>query len=60
MEVDFEVAGGIDPQIEPGVLAELLEHVVEERDARRRRRAPCAVDLEDEVDGCLLRDAVLF
>ena len=60
MEVDFEVAGGIDPQIEPGVLPELLEHVVEERDTRRCRGAPCAVDLEDEVDGCLLRDAVLF
>ena len=60
MEVDLEVAGGIDPEIEPGVLPELLEHVVEERDAGRGGRAPRAVDLEDEVDGCLLRDAVLL
>src|SRR5207237_819104 len=33
VEVDAEVALGVDDEVEAGVLAELLEHVVEERDA---------------------------
>jgi hypothetical protein len=59
MEIDFEVAGGLDAEIEATMLAELLEHVVEERDAGGRGGAPDAVDLELEVDGGLLGDAVL-
>ena len=46
VEVDVEVARRDDPQVEAAVLPELLEHVVEERDAGRRRRAARAVDDE--------------
>ena len=60
VQVDLEVAVGLDREVEPGVLAELFEHVVEERDAGRRRRVAGAVDVEREVDRRLLGLAVLF
>ena len=46
-------------QVEAAVLPELLEHVVEERDAGRRRRVAGAVDGELELDRRLLGGALL-
>src|SRR4051794_16651990 len=58
MRVDVQVATGGDPQIEAGVLADLFEHVVVERDARRDLRRTGTVDLERQVDRRLLGDAM--
>jgi hypothetical protein len=60
VEVDVEVARGLDTEIEPGVLPELLEHVVEEGDPRGRAGVPATVDLKREVDRGLLGDTVLL
>ena len=43
-----------DREVEAAVLAELLEHVVEERDAGRRRRVAVPVEHEVDVDVGLL------
>ena len=55
VEVDLEVARASMREVEAAVLPELLEHVVEERDAGGRRRGAAAVDVEHEVDRRLLR-----
>src|SRR5439155_15404549 len=55
-----EVALRLDAQVPAAVLPQLLEHVVEERDPRRRARLPGAVDVECELDLGLLRLAVLL
>src|SRR5215213_3114467 len=60
VEVDVEVALRLDAETEAGVLAQLFEHVVEERDAGRRGGAAPTVDVEHEIDGRLLRAAMLF
>ncbi len=54
VQIDFEIAGRGDNQIEARVLAELLEHVVEERNAGRDLRGTRAVDHEVELDRGLL------
>ena len=47
VQVDLEVARGLDREVEAAVLAELLEHVVEERDAGRdARRVPAPSTIE--------------
>jgi hypothetical protein len=50
VQVDLEIAAGLDGEVEAGVLAELLEHVVEERDAGGHRRGSGSVDVELELD----------
>jgi len=45
VQVDFEIATRFDPQIEARVLAELLEHVVEEGDPVANRRGAGTVDV---------------
>ena len=55
VQVDVEIALRVDREVEARVLAELLEHVVEERDAGRDRRRARAVDDERDVDRRLLR-----
>src|SRR6266511_3389213 len=60
VSVDREVAFGIDAQVPAAVLAELLQHVVEERDPGRRARLAGAVDVERELNLGLLRLAVLL
>ena len=59
VEVDLEVAAGDDAQVEPAVLAQLLEHVVEEGDAGGSRRDTLAVDVEHELDGRFLGGVLL-
>src|SRR4029077_19627874 len=54
-QVDLEVALRFDTEVEAGVLAELLEHVIEERDAGGDGGRAAAVDDEHQVDGGLLR-----
>src|SRR6266545_1384837 len=58
--VDLEVAFRLDTQVPAPVLAELLQHVVEERDPGRRARLAHAVDVERELDLGFLRLAVLL
>ena len=46
VQVDVEITLRLDPQVESGVLAELFEHVVEERNTGRHARRAGAVDRE--------------
>jgi hypothetical protein len=55
--VDVEVAHGLDGQVEATVAAELVEHVVVERDARRAVGLARAVEIDGDLDGRLLRRA---
>src|SRR5206468_1621381 len=55
VQVDLEVAFRLHGEVEPAVLAELFEHVVEERDAGGHRCGARTVDRQREVDGRLLR-----
>src|SRR5262249_319921 len=59
VSVDLEGALGVDAQIPATVLAQLLEHVVEERDARRHAGLAGPVDVEREADLGLFRLALL-
>ena len=54
--VDVQIADGLDRQVEPAVAAELIEHVVVERDARGDRRSgPMPSRSIEIVDRRLLR-----
>ena len=53
VRVDVEVAAGFDVQIEATVAGDLIEHVLEERQAGRDSRAPAAVDVDRDGDGRL-------
>ena len=52
--VDVQVAGRRDHEIEPAVTAELVEHVVVERDTGRHLRGARAVEVDRDVDRRLL------
>src|SRR5690606_1245160 len=48
--VDVEVAAAFDLEREPAVLADLLEHVIEEADAGPRDRLRLAVEIDLDAD----------
>lgn len=56
--VDLHVAGGADDEVERAVLAEGVEHVVEERDAGGHLGAPRAVEVDLDEDARLLGHAL--
>lgn len=48
--VNLEIAANLDVEVEPAVLAELGQHVVEERQSRFRRGGPGTVESEEHGD----------
>src|SRR5208283_881665 len=59
VRVDVEISAGVDREVERGVAAQLVQHVVEEGQAGRDLRLARAVDHERGVDGRLLGGALL-
>jgi hypothetical protein len=55
--VDVQIALRLDGEVEPGVLPELFQHVIEERDPGLRARRPRAVDDEVDRDDDFLRSS---
>src|SRR5262245_16061764 len=53
--VDVEIARALHVELEAAVLAELLEHVVEEAEARFRARLGLAVEVDADADVGFLR-----
>src|SRR6185436_14157772 len=53
--VDVQIARALHVELEAAVLAELLEHVVEEAEARLRMRIGRAVEIDGDADIGLLR-----
>ena len=51
--IDLQVAGGVHPQLEAAVAAELAQHVVEERQSGGCGALATAVDVDGDVDACL-------
>src|SRR5690606_25975914 len=58
MLVDVEIAAALDLEREAAVLAELLEHVIEEADARLRDGLGLAVEVDFDADVGLARLAL--
>ncbi len=58
VRVDLDVAGGLDAQVDPPVLGQLVQHVVEERHPGAHVGHAGAVEVKFDGDPCLVRGAL--
>jgi hypothetical protein len=58
VEVDVQVALGLQSDVDQGMAGKLLQHVIEKPDARRHVIGAGAVEIDDGLDPGLLRGAL--
>ena len=54
MMIDVQVALGLDVEVDPRMPRQKVEHVIEEADAGRNRRAAFAVEIDGDLDAGFL------